>query len=101
MDTKYGAEWREMQNDMLSLAKKLPEAVQNNPSFDDINDLYILSLHHSGKADEMAAKRYEKSLLEQKAKSQEKPLSAVGKPVAKKATTIHEAFAQAKAQHEG
>jgi hypothetical protein len=101
MDTRYGAEWREMQNNMLALAKKLPESVQNNPSLDDIDDLYTLALKHSGKADEMAAKRYEKSLLEQKAKSQEKPLSAVGKPAVKKATTIHEAFAQAKAQHEG
>jgi hypothetical protein len=98
MDTTHGPEWRELQNDMLSLAKKLPESVQNNPSYEDIDDLYTLALKHSGRADEIAAKRYEKTLLEQRAKSQEKPISAVGKPANKKATTIGEAWAQAKAQ---
>ena len=97
MDTKYGAEWRDMQNEMLSLAKRLPTETQDNPSFEDINDLYILALSRSGKLDDMAVARYEKTLREQKAKSQEKPNSSVGKPNTVKATTIQEAFAQAKA----
>ena len=96
MDTKYGAEWRNEQTQMLDLAKRLPESIQDNPSFEDINDLYILSLSRSGKLDEMAVARYEKTLKEQKAKSQEQPISSVGKPAAKKASTILEAFNQAK-----
>ena len=60
MDTKYGAEWRDMQNEMLGLAKRLPTETQDNPSFEDINDLYILALSRSGKLDEMAVRRYEK-----------------------------------------
>lgn len=95
MSEKYGAEWNEMRNDMQKMAETLPESVQDNPSFEDLEDLYFKSLRKTGKLESFAAKIYEKSLTAKKAQSTEKGNSPK-ETVPTSFSTIKEAFEAAK-----
>lgn len=99
MDGKYGNEWRELQDEMASLADNLPETIQDNPTLGDLEDLYWKALRSSGKIESMQAKMYEKNLATKKSQSQEKPKSSAGTIQQKRATTMMQAFQMAKEQH--
>src|SRR5512139_3162289 len=73
MDDKYGKEWNEMRDMMSELSEELSQRAQNNPTIDDIEDLYFKALRKSGKFDAFAAKQYQKKLTDKKAKSTDKP----------------------------
>lgn len=94
MDETYD-DWREVQDEMSELAAKLPPELQDNPTFETLDDLYWKAMRTSGKMETFAAKQYEKRLESRKATSTEKP-SSVGKGSSKKAMTMAEAFAMAK-----
>lgn len=97
MDEKYGADWNEMRDVMSELSADLPAKVQNRPTFEDIEGLYARALVKTGKFSSYAAKQYQKTLNEKKAKSSDKPASAT--PSApKQYKSIAEAFADAKRQ---
>jgi hypothetical protein len=100
MDGKYGTDWHEMRDVMSELSKDLPEKIQNKPEFDDIEDLYFRALRRSGKFDSYARKLHEKSLMEKKAKSTDRPKTSVDS-APRKSRTIQEAFEDAKRQMGG
>ena len=97
MDDMFGNDWREQQDSMAKLGSTLPDSVQDNPSFDDIQDLYWSSLRRDGKMDAVMAKTYQKKLESTKSKSTEKPASApaTGKS-SQKVSTMTQAFNLAK-----
>ena len=98
MDDKYGKDWNEMRDVMSELSEDLSQRAQNNPTIDDIEDLYFKALRKSGKFDAFAAKQYQKKLTDKKARSTDKPGSpAPSAP--KQYKSIAEAFADAKRQH--
>ena len=98
MDNKYEG-WRDMQEDMKELAKNLPDGVQDNPSFQDIEGLYMVALNRSGKMNEYAKGIYEKSLTEAKNKSTNKPSpGSAGAGGQAPAKTFAEAAARAQSQ---
>ena len=76
LDEKYGIEWREAQNDMAEIAKNLPPAIQDNPSFEDLADLYVVALRRTGKLEEAGKRQYEKMIREKQAKTTDKPATA-------------------------
>lgn len=73
MDEKYGEDWRDLRSEMEQLAASLPEKVQDNPSFDDIESLYMVALNRSGKMMEYGKKLYEADLKKAKSQSTIKP----------------------------
>ncbi len=98
MDGLYGNEWREQQISMTKLAESLPESVQDNPTIEDIHDLYWNSLRRDGggKFEAMQAKMYEKKLESTKSKSTEKPSSVPTGRLGQKISSMAEAFNVAK-----
>jgi len=98
MDSKYGKDWHEMRDVMSELSEHLPQSIQDRPTKDDIEDLYFKALRQTGKMDAYARKSYEKTLVDKKAKSTERPASAPAAG-AKSATSIQEAFEMAKRAH--
>ena len=98
MDGIYGSDWREQQNSMTKLAESLPKSVQDNPSLEDIQDLYWNSLRRdgSGKFEAMQAKMYQKKLESTKSKSTEKPSSVPTGRLGQKISSMAEAFNVAK-----
>lgn len=98
MDKKHGEEWREMQDLMSELSEALPDSIQSRPTFEDMEDLYFKALRKANKLDTYAANKLQKKINEKKGKSTDKPASA-GESTPKTATSIAEAFAQAKQAH--
>ena len=95
MDKTYGADWHEMRDVMSELSEELPQNVQDNPSYEDIEDLYFKALRKTGKIQTYAKKMYEKELSAKKAKAVDRPSSAP-QAGSKPATSIQEAFEMAK-----
>ena len=95
MDEKYGPEWRELQDKMGDLSENLPDRVQDNPDFKNVEGLYFQALAESGKLTAYAAKQYEKQLQDKKKKSTEQPTPAAAS-APKSARSMAEAFANAK-----
>ena len=98
MDGIYGSDWREQQTSMTKLAESLPKSVQDNPSLEDIQDLYWNSLRRDGggKFEAMQAKMYQKKLESTKSKSTEKPSSVPTGRLGQKISSMAEAFNVAK-----
>ena len=97
MDEKYGKDWNEMRDLMSELSEDLSQRAQNNPTIDDIEDLYYKALRKSGKMEAFMTKQSQRKLAVKKAMSTEKPGSpAPSAPRTYK--TIAEAFADAKRQ---
>ncbi len=95
MDKKYGEDWREMQDLMSELSDELPDSVQSRPTLENFEDLYFKALRKANKLEAYAAKKLQKTITEKKGKATDKP-AAAGESTPKKATSIAEAFAQAK-----
>ena len=92
MDEKYGAEWREMSAEMNESAGEFPIAKLDNPTLDDLEDLYMRALRKTGKFDDFAAKSYEKRLKDKKDKATGIPASSpAGTGKTPKPKNIHEA----------
>lgn len=95
MDKKYEG-WRDMKDLMGDLSENLSQQVQDNPEFEDVEDLYFKALRKSGKFDAYAAKLHEKKLKEKKKQSTgEKPTDHSGSQAVKYGS-MNEAFAAAK-----
>lgn len=78
MDGKYEG-WRDMKDMMGDLSESLSQQVQDNPEFEDVEDLYFKALRKSGKFDAYAAKIHENKLKEKKKQSTgEKPTDHSG-----------------------
>lgn len=99
MDKQYGADWRQFEETISELSYNLPEKIQNNPTFEDIEDLYIKALRKNGKFDEFVSKRYAKMVEGKKSKATDKPSTTPGAAKHARATSIDEAFAIAKRIH--
>jgi hypothetical protein len=99
MDKKYEG-WRELQDDMAEMSESLSKEAQDNPSFEDLEDLYFKALRKTGKINDYAAEMHNKKLQQMKSKTTEKP-SAAPASAPKQFKTIAEAFAYAKQQHGG
>lgn len=97
MDEKYEG-WRELQETMAELGEQLPPDKQDNPTFEDLEDLYFKALRTSGKFENYAAKIYEKKLAAMKSKSTEKPPSAAPNASPQQFKSIAAAFEYAKKQ---
>jgi hypothetical protein len=98
MDELYGKEWHELRDTMSEMSEHLPEKSQDNPQFEDVEDLYFKALRKSGKFDSYAAKQHEKKIQSKKAMSSDRPSTAAGSaPI--KSKSIKEAFEAAKRQH--
>lgn len=97
MDKKYEG-WREMQDLMSEISETLPEQVQDNPTFDIVEDLYFKALRQTGKMDDYAARVYARKLEAKKKLSTEKPSAPAGPGEPPPAKSIEEAFEQAKKQ---
>lgn len=72
MSKKY-ENFNDMRETMAELAKNLPEHIQDNPSFEDMEDLYWKAVRVSGKIEEIAAKAYEAKLEKAKKQSMDTP----------------------------
>lgn len=94
MTEKY-PNWAEMKSEMSSIASTLSEQVQDNPSLQDLETLYLRSLVENGKIQDFGKSIYEKELQSAKAKSVNKPTIAKA-GVSGQAKTMTEAFAIAK-----
>lgn len=88
--------WREMQTEMEKLGSHLPKHIQDNPQYEDFEDLYFKSLRVTGKFDDYAASLYQKKLEKKKANSSDSPPTTTGKGMEKPPTNIVEAFQRAK-----
>jgi hypothetical protein len=97
MDDKYGEDWREMKDVMDELLKSEPSGVQNSPSFEDVEHLYIKAIMREDKMGDFASKIYEKNLKDKTEQASDGPAMKPGKAAPKQAQTIQEAFEQAKA----
>lgn len=98
MDKQYGNEWREQQESMTKLAESLPEHIQDNPGFADIEDLYWNSLRRDGgdKFNAALARTYQKKLESTKMKSIEKPGSVPAGRLGLKISNMSDAYNAAK-----
>jgi hypothetical protein len=85
------------QDAMSEIAGELPD-MDRDPTYEDIKALFFMSLAQTGDLKSYAAKYYEQDLREKQKKSTEKPGSPAGAGVPKQATSLEEAFAQAKKQ---
>jgi len=94
LEKKY-PDWREVQTTMYEIAQKMPASVQDNPSLEDLEDLYWKALRHSNKLEEMQVRSYKKKLEAIKKSSTDKPAVA-GEGKSLDANTMAEAFAAAK-----
>jgi len=101
MAKEHGDDWEEMKPIILEMSATLPKEMQENPSLENLEDLFFLALRRSGKFEAYAKKIYQKELEGKKLKSSPKPGVAQGSPAAKKAVTIKDAFRQAMIQHGG
>lgn len=99
MDKKYEG-WRALQDDMAEMSESLSKEAQDNPSFEDLEDLYFKALRKTGKINDYAAEMHNKKLQQMKSKTTEKP-SAAPASAPRQFKTIAEAFAYAKQQHGG
>ena len=99
MDETYGEDWHEARDTMAKLANELPAELQDNPNFEALDDLFWKAMRIDGKRDDFAAKLYSKKLEKAKSHSTERPASTAGLAAPKKANTVAEAFAMAKASH--
>ena len=99
MDTQYGSEWRDLQDDMMALSDQLPPEIADNPSYEDIEDLYWRASRKAGKFETNAAKFYEKQLKAKQSKASGSPNRGAAPSQPKGAPSIREAFAIAKEQH--
>lgn len=72
MSEKY-ENFNDMKETMADLAKDLPENIQDNPSLEDMEDLYWKAIRVSGKMDEYAAKTYAAKLEKAKKQSMDTP----------------------------
>jgi len=95
MDSAYGDEWHEMRDMMSELSEGLPETMQDQPTFEDIEDLYFKALRRSGRLESYAASKLQKRIDEKKTKATDKPVST-GQNAPARAKSIAEAFEQAK-----
>lgn len=95
MDVKFGEDWRELHNTMAELSDKLPPAIQDNPSLENLEDLFWKAARESGRMDEMMKKVYQKSLESKKSSATTTPTS-VSKGEVKSANTMREAYLSAK-----
>lgn len=98
MDKTYGEDWHELRDVMSELSEQLPQKVQDQPTYEDIEDLYFKALRKTGKMQTYAKKMYEKELSAKKAKSVERP-APVPAAGPQPASSISEAFAIAKRMH--
>lgn len=96
MDTTHGKEWRDMKDTMLDLAKTLPKENQNNPTFDDFEDLYYKALRKTGKIESYMATSYQRKLEGKKKLSTDKPQPSAGATSIGKSMSVAEAFEMAK-----
>ncbi len=90
------SDWREYQDKMADIAETLPESMQDNPSYEDLQNLYWMAVRKAGKMDEVMAKSYEKILKAKQSKSTERPAPQSSQGALKKAMSITEAYQQAK-----
>jgi hypothetical protein len=95
MDDKYGDDWHEMRELMSELSEGLPAKAQDNPTFDDFEDLYFKALRKSNKMEAYAAKQYESKLKTKQKQSTGKP-QASGESAPSTAKSMMEAYLAAK-----
>lgn len=95
MDKKY-PEWREFKNSMSELSDGMPDKIADNPTYENIEDLYWKAVRKSGKMDDVMAKTYQQKLEKKKAQTIEKPSGAIPTGSHKEKMTMDEAYAQAK-----
>ena len=95
MDREYGDEWHEMRDLMSELSESLPDIVLDNPTFEDMEDLYFKALRKANKLEAYAGKKLQKQIDTKKGKATDKP-GATGETAPKPANSIKEAFEQAK-----
>lgn len=98
MNRQYGDEWHEMRDLMSELSENLPQEMQDQPTFEDIEDLYFKALRKSNKLEAFAAGKLKKQIEEKKGKSTDKP-APTGQGTPKAAKSIAEAFAMARQSH--
>ena len=96
MNDKY-PQWMELKDTMANLGETLPESIQDNPSFKDLESLYIRALVEDGKINDFGKNIYEKDLQSAKAKNVAKPSSAK-KGTPGNAKSMKEAYKMAKEQ---
>ncbi len=90
------ADWRDFQDQMADIAETLPEGMQDNPSLDDIQNLYWMAVRKSGNMDAVMSKSYGKMLKSKQSKSTERPATQSNQGSLRKAMSVTEAFEQAK-----
>lgn len=95
MDRKY-PDWREMREVMSEIGAALPREIQDNPTLDNIEDLYWKALRQSGKIEQVMTKMYENNLRQKKSAATIKPTATAGAATMPAPKTIKEAFEQAK-----
>ena len=66
---KIDPDWKVVGKTMGELLQRLPDSVKENPSKDDIEDLYWTAIRREGKLDEAFKKRYEADVKAKKAKN--------------------------------
>jgi len=75
MDDAYD-NWRDYRSDMAELARALPTETQMNPTYEDMEDLFVRAVRKKGDLGKIGAKFYEKNLAAKKSKSTGKPNTA-------------------------
>ena len=93
MSDKY-PDWMEMKDTMANLAESMPDSMQDNPSFNDLESLYVRALVETGKIADFGKNIYEGELKSAKAKSVDKP-SVAKKGISGNAKSMQEAYKMA------
>ena len=96
MTDKY-PDWMEMKDTMATIAESMPPNMQDNPSFNDLESLYVRALVDTGKIADFGKGIYEGELNAAKAKSVDKP-SVAKKGISGNAKSMQEAYRMAKEQ---
>ena len=94
-DPEY-ANWRDFGEEMAQISETLPEAMQDNPTLDNVKDIYWMAVRKSGKLPEVMAKAYAADLKLKQSKSTERPATSTAQGAFKQAMTMTEAYSQAK-----
>ncbi len=87
--------WKEMLPQMINSAGGMALNKQENPTFKDVQDLYIRTLQDAGKFDEYVVKKYNSILAIKKKLSTPKPAPASNGTGKKQFSNLRDAFANA------
>ena len=69
LDKKYGEEWMESLETMETLAQSMPEDVLENPTMDDMEDLFFKALRKEGKLEQFVGKQVTQKTRQKKSRS--------------------------------